>query len=154
MSFSFQNTKEELQSFFNTKRGKDTVIFFTILLFGVFSFFLGRFSLGEGSRVRASSFDAHFAWCSSFDKENFIASSVNVKEGGEKEIKGENDIKKEKTPQNEEKGSFVASKNGSVYHLEWCSGAMRIKEENKIYFSTKEEAEKKGYRPAKNCDGL
>lgn len=51
-------------------------------------------------------------------------------------------------------GRYVASKNGTVYHYPWCSGAQRIKEENKIWFQTKEEAEGRGYRPAGNCEGL
>jgi hypothetical protein len=51
-------------------------------------------------------------------------------------------------------GSFVASRTGSSYHLPWCSGAKRIKNENKIYFNSKEEAEKAGYKPAANCKGL
>lgn len=49
---------------------------------------------------------------------------------------------------------FVASKNGTKYHFPWCSGASTIKEENKIWFSSKEEAEKAGYQPAGNCKGL
>lgn len=49
---------------------------------------------------------------------------------------------------------FVASKNGTKYHYPWCSGAQSIKEENKIWFSSKEEAEKAGYQPASNCKGL
>jgi len=49
---------------------------------------------------------------------------------------------------------YVASKNGTKYHFPWCSGAERIKEENKIWFSSKEEAEKAGYTPAANCKGL
>lgn len=49
---------------------------------------------------------------------------------------------------------YVASKNGSAYHLPFCSGAKRIKDENKITFNTKEEAEAAGYRPAANCPGL
>ena len=49
---------------------------------------------------------------------------------------------------------FVASKNGTVYHLSSCAGAKRIKEENKIPFQTKEEAEARGLRPAANCPGL
>lgn len=56
--------------------------------------------------------------------------------------------------QNSASGKYVASKNGSAYHYPWCSGAKRIKEENKIWFQTKEEAEAKGYKPAANCDGL
>lgn len=49
---------------------------------------------------------------------------------------------------------YIGSKNSNVYHLPDCPGAQRIKEENKICFSSKEEAEKAGYRPAKNCPGL
>ncbi len=50
--------------------------------------------------------------------------------------------------------SFVGSKNGAVYHYPSCPGAQQIKEENKIYFSSRDEAEKAGYRPAANCPGL
>jgi hypothetical protein len=48
----------------------------------------------------------------------------------------------------------VASKRGRVYHLPWCSGAVKIKEENKIFFDSKKAAENAGYQPAKNCEGL
>lgn len=51
-------------------------------------------------------------------------------------------------------GKYVASKSGSAYHLPSCAGAQKIKEENKIWFQTKEEAESRGYKPAANCDGL
>lgn len=49
---------------------------------------------------------------------------------------------------------YVASKNGTRYHLPWCSGARRIAEENKVWFSDKEAAERAGYTPAQNCDGI
>ncbi len=52
------------------------------------------------------------------------------------------------------KGRYVASKSGTAYHYPWCSGALRIKEENKIWFQTKEDAVKAGYKPAGNCEGL
>lgn len=51
-------------------------------------------------------------------------------------------------------GNFVGSKNGTTYHFPWCSGAARIKEENKVWFATKEAAEMAGYHPAGNCKGL
>lgn len=51
-------------------------------------------------------------------------------------------------------GQYVASKNGTKYHLPWCSGAQRMKEENKIWFSSKEDAEAAGYTPAANCKGI
>ncbi len=49
---------------------------------------------------------------------------------------------------------LVGSKNGSKYHYPWCSGAKRIKEENKIWFASAEEAKRAGYTPAVNCPGL
>jgi hypothetical protein len=53
-----------------------------------------------------------------------------------------------------EGGQIVASKNGTKYFLPWCGSAKRIKEENKIWFSSREEAEARGYEPAANCKGL
>ena len=53
-----------------------------------------------------------------------------------------------------EVGLLVASKNGSKYHFPWCSGAQRMKEENKIWFDSAEEARAAGYMPAANCKGL
>ncbi|NUQ57380.1 MAG: hypothetical protein HUT38_02765 [Candidatus Paceibacter sp.] len=49
---------------------------------------------------------------------------------------------------------FVASKNGKKYYYAWCESAQKIKESNRVWFATKEEAEKSGYEPAANCRGL
>ena len=51
-------------------------------------------------------------------------------------------------------GAYVASKNGSKYYLVSCSGATRIKPENKVYFGSAAEAKAAGYEPAANCPGL
>lgn len=51
------------------------------------------------------------------------------------------------------KGVFVGSKSGKVYYPPWCAGVKRIHEENKVWFSSKESAEAKGYRPAASCEG-
>src|SRR3989344_7415642 len=51
-------------------------------------------------------------------------------------------------------GIFVASKNGTKYYYPRCAGAARIKEENKIWFASREEAARRGYAPAANCPGL
>ncbi len=49
---------------------------------------------------------------------------------------------------------IVGSKNGTKYHYTWCSGAQRITETNRIYFTSKSDAEARGYTPAINCKGL
>ncbi len=53
-----------------------------------------------------------------------------------------------------QKGKYIASKSGKTYYFPWCSGAQKIKEENKIWFQTKEEALSRGLKAAGNCDGL
>lgn len=51
-------------------------------------------------------------------------------------------------------GAYVASKNGTKYYLAGCSGAKRIKPENKVYFVSASAARAAGYDPAANCPGL
>lgn len=46
---------------------------------------------------------------------------------------------------------IVASKNGKKYYFEHCSGVKRIKEANKIWFSSEFEAKKAGLTLASNC---
>ncbi len=46
---------------------------------------------------------------------------------------------------------FVGSKNSNKYHLLSCRWAKNIKPENQICFSSKNDAESKGYLPDKNC---
>ena len=58
------------------------------------------------------------------------------------------------SPNNNTAAIYVASKNGTAYYLPDCPGASRIKEENKIWFSSQKEAESLGYKPAANCPGL
>ena len=45
----------------------------------------------------------------------------------------------------------VVSKNSDKYHFSWCSSAKRIKEENKIWFNSEQEAIGAGYILAGNC---
>lgn len=51
-------------------------------------------------------------------------------------------------------GMYVGSKNGTKYHLPWCGSAKQIKEENRVWFASKEEAELAGYTPASTCKGI
>jgi len=46
---------------------------------------------------------------------------------------------------------FVGSKNSDVYHIPSCGYAGRIKSENKIWFSSSQDARNHGYRPCKVC---
>lgn len=48
----------------------------------------------------------------------------------------------------------VASKNSTAkkYHYLWCPGAKKIKDQNKLWFGSSQEAESKGYTLAGNCE--
>ncbi len=58
---------------------------------------------------------------------------------------------KNQTSAKKQKCAFVASKNSNKYHLATCQFAQKIKPENKICFSSAEEAQKRGYQGAKCC---
>ncbi|MFC1751649.1 hypothetical protein ACFLY5_00700 [Patescibacteria group bacterium] len=106
----------------------DIVIILIILLVGVISFGLGRISMFLANKVPVS------------------VNLANVSTGDDAVTTKQGFVVEEKL--------YVVSRNGTKYHYPWCSGAQRIKEENKIWFATKEEAEKAGYTPAANCKGL
>ena len=46
---------------------------------------------------------------------------------------------------------FVASKDGEKYHMATCKLVAHIKDGNKVGFTTKEEAQKAGYKPCTIC---
>lgn len=65
-------------------------------------------------------------------------------------VEGENSGFPEKRRDIPEK-RYIASKNGTKYYPLGCAGGNRIKEENKIWLSSKEEAEKLGYSLSTTC---
>jgi len=124
------NNIPELSISRNTK--EDILLVCTIVLLGATSFGLGRLSASQDTESLSP-----ITVCNT--------ASVGALENGSEA---------EQDTATAEEGQYVASKNGTVYHLPWCSGAKRINEENKIWFATKAEAEAAGYRPATNCKGI
>jgi hypothetical protein len=61
------------------------------------------------------------------------------------------DMRPKKNDNSSESAPIVASKNGTKYYYLHCSGVGRIKEENRVYFDSFQEAESAGYEIAKNC---
>ena len=51
-------------------------------------------------------------------------------------------------------GAYVASKTGTKYYLPTCSGAKRIKDSNRVWFSSKADAQASGRTAASHCPGL
>jgi len=113
----------------------DIFIVVIILFVGLISFGLGRFSALSENKIPVT------VQQSSLQAVENLTGIVVVSQLSTPSVDSEEKL-------------FVVSKNGTKYHYPWCSGAQRIKEENKVWFDTKEEAEKAGYTPAANCKGL
>lgn len=114
---------------------KELFVIALIALVGLCGFGLGRLSALEGERKK--------------ELKVLQLSHVIEGDGGEVGESGEERKTGAISP-----GMYVGSSNGTTYHLPWCSGAQRIKEDNKTWFASKEEALAKGYKPAANCKGI
>lgn len=133
MRFSIKDIAGKSKYLLKHLENKEVFTVLTIILVAFASFGLGRLSKIEGraSPVRVENTAKVLGVVEELPKTLAIPKQVSAKEG-----------------------SYVASKTGEKYHLPWCSGAQRIKEENKIWFDSKEAAEQAGYTPAANCKGL
>ena len=65
-------------------------------------------------------------------------------------VLGNSDVA-EKNISEEKGGMFVGSKNSKIYHKPDCPYAKKILDKNKIWFSSKEDAESRGYHAGKCC---
>jgi len=108
------------------------------------SFWLGRLSVSEGGGNGMSGVEAATA--------SSAVGNTEITPGAKAEVHEQISTDSDVAPQNGEQ--YIGSKNGTKYHLPWCSGALRIKEENKVWFASKAEAEEAGYSPAANCKGI
>jgi len=111
---------------------RNTVMFlFIIVGVGIASFGLGRIS-------------------SSYDRVQDTVDQVPSKELIVEDSILSTNLETLDTTQTKEK-RYVASKNGKMYYTIGCSGASRIKPENRIWFSTSEDAIKSGFTMSSTC---
>jgi hypothetical protein len=134
MGMSIQELSLKFKGFFSNT---EYLLAMLIIVVSLISFYLGRLSVGEGRDTLASV--------------PMKAAVIEAKTPTTQEIPSTT------PPATEEKvvvETYVASRSGTKYHLPWCPGAKQIKEENKVWFATKADAEKAGYAPASNCKGI
>jgi len=125
----------------------DTQIAVIVVIVSVISFFLGRMSIAENTSKTAALIRS--------DDNPLLQEQPETTLIDDKTVNNElGTVVVDTASVTANAGSYVASKSGKKYHLPWCSGAKSIKEENKIWFKTKEAAEAAGYTPAANCKGI
>lgn len=113
-----------------------------ITLVAIASFGLGRWSVAQNKPITPISAPAMVVRDSERPQAGIQVKKAAPSVPEEEEVKAAEELQ------------YVASKSGTKYHLLWCPGAKSIKEENKIFFGSKEEAERAGYTPAANCKGI
>lgn len=116
---------------------KTIVFIFVVIGVGISAFGLGELSARQRLGLMAKS-DNSFIFKNDNSNLKSEIKIINLEND-----KNNNSVLEEKV--------YVASKNGKLYYRIGCSGAGRIKEENKIYFKTKEDAEKFGYTLSSSC---
>ncbi len=130
---------------------KDVFILLLILLVGMGSFLLGRLSaVEEGGkkdlRIRTNALPASVGVSREGGVSVDTKTPLPPRESASLPLDGTEKVGGQ--------GMYVGSKNGQAYYLPWCGGVKRIKEENKVWFASKADAEAKGYKPAGNCKGI
>lgn len=134
---NIQEIAQKCKSFITLFDRSDIATVLTIILVATSSFGLGRLSkigvANQGIIIENTTNTA-----------SVMHSATSVASDAKNNITANTDPQK----------TFVASKNGTKYYYSWCSGANRIKEENKVWFGTKEAALRAGFQPAANCSGL
>ncbi len=141
---SIQESASKIKTFFGSDNGRDLATILIVILVGIVGFSLGRLSITEkpgevtiklpdNSTMTANAYTGVYSKNTGTSTTQ-TASAINA-------INGANG------------GAYVASKNGTKYYLTSCSGANRIKDENKIWFNSTSEAESAGYSKSTTCKG-
>lgn len=138
---------EKIKSFIESEKGKDLLIILIIILVGIASFLLGRLSK-EGKNGQF--------------KVIYPNGQANARSGLNEPQNGLNLQKNANLSQNTvlnknsdisiPKGNFFASKRGKKYYTLGCSAGKTIKDSNKVWFNTGEEAVLAGYELSSSCN--
>ena len=136
---------EKIKLFLESDKGKDFLVVLIIILVGIGSFSLGRLSKNGqngGMNIKYENQEANIIKSLKYGPNDDLGVKDNIIE----ELKPLNQLN------NSDSKNFFASSRGSKYYSLDCSGGKTIKQENRIYFNTKEEAENAGYELSSSCE--
>jgi len=127
---------EKIKSFIESEQGKDILIVIIVILVGLGSFELGRLSKENDSGGVKIEYPSQNNEVQNSNQEASAFSSIKVP-----------------TVNSDSTGKiFFASSRGSKYYTISCSAGKTIKQENRIYFTTGEEAQAAGYTLSSSCN--
>lgn len=133
---------EKIKYFIESQKGKDIMTIIIIILVGISSFYLGRLSKkaqNEGIQIEYTNQQA-----------NVLSSQINDI-STQNNIQNQNNSNTINSPLASTSKTYFASNRGQKYYSIHCSAGKTIKQENRIYFATKADAEKAGYELSASC---
>jgi hypothetical protein len=128
---------KKIKSFIDSNKGKDLLTILIVILVGLGSFQLGK--LSQKNTIESPKID--------FTSTQITQTSKDASKSADIKVLG-------LTPETAQKtgsGEYFGSNKGSKYYPINCIAGKTIKEENRIYFSSAEEAENAGYQPSDSC---
>lgn len=125
---------EKIKHFLESEKGKNILIILVIILVGLGSFELGRMSVNSSQNSPTIELSSQEA--------NVIKSTQNEVLEQKYEFKGVDLADR----------AYFASSRGTKYYPFGCSAGKSIKEANRVYFATEEEATKAGYSKSSSCN--
>ncbi len=135
---------EKIKQFIAGERGKDILILIILVLVGLASFGLGRLSVvGDGKGLKIQYLDGDNQSASVVKSISYAEMPQPVKQA----ISMNSTINNPTTSSK----SFFASSRGSKYYPANCSAGKSIKIANRVYFATRDEAQRAGYEPSSSC---
>ena len=134
---------EKIKLFINnclkSEKGKDILVVLIVILVG-----LGCFELGRLSKENSSSSGLKILPADEMGEYSNEDQSANI-------VSADIAPKAPLNQGNLNSKNFFASNRGSKYYSLGCAGGKSIILENRIYFATKEEAERAGYQLSSSC---
>lgn len=122
-----------------------------IMLVSIISFGLGRLS----AKYQTAELDVQSTLVNTADLDK-IATGPSLKSVVQKNTSPTNENREVTASNSIRTGNkkIVGNKNSKIYHYEDCPGALKMKEESRVFFISALEAKTAGFRPAGNCPGL
>ena len=125
---------EKIKHFFESDKGKYILTVIIVILVGLSSFGLGRLSKNSpnsGIKIEYPNQAGNATWA--------METAINTS-------------KTNSISQNSNQKKYFASSKGKKYYSISCSAGKTIKQENRIYFATVQEAEDAGYTLSSSCN--
>jgi len=138
-----EKIKQGIKNFLESEKGKDILVVTIVILVG-----LGSFELGRLSKENSSS-GLKIEYPKQEQEDINQAASVTLAADYLEVLPPSGG----KTSKSSSAGkTFFASSRGSKYYTISCSAGKTIKQENRIYFATGEEAQTAGYSLSSSCN--